>query len=92
MLLLTWLVNALALLAVPYLMHSVQVDSFVSALIAALILGTSRAGDSHFAGHHAHTGSVYSGHQWPDVLGGGAIGQWFSRCRILVRSRWSIVV
>ncbi|HZS80625.1 MAG TPA: phage holin family protein [Herbaspirillum sp.] len=34
-----WLINALALLAVPYLMHSVQVDSFGSALIAALILG-----------------------------------------------------
>jgi putative membrane protein len=38
-LLLTWLINALALLAVPYLMQSVQVDSFGSALIAALILG-----------------------------------------------------
>ncbi|MDB5992529.1 MAG: phage holin family protein [Herbaspirillum sp.] len=39
MLLLTWLVNALALLAVPYLLHSVQVDSFGAAMIAALILG-----------------------------------------------------
>jgi putative membrane protein len=39
MLLLTWLVNAVALLAVPYLLHSVQVDSFGAALIAALILG-----------------------------------------------------
>jgi putative membrane protein len=38
-LLLTWLINALALLAVPYLMHSVSVDSFGAALIAALILG-----------------------------------------------------
>ncbi|WDZ95635.1 phage holin family protein [Herbaspirillum sp. WKF16] len=38
-LLLTWLINALALLAVPYLMHSVQVDSFGAALLAALILG-----------------------------------------------------
>ncbi|MFX6149228.1 phage holin family protein, partial [Acinetobacter baumannii] len=38
-LMLTWLINALALLAVPYLMHSVQVDSFGSALLAALILG-----------------------------------------------------
>lgn len=34
-----WLINAVALLAVPYLMHSVQVDSFGAALIAALILG-----------------------------------------------------
>lgn len=39
MLLLTWLINAVALLAVPYLMHSVQVDTFGAALIAALILG-----------------------------------------------------
>lgn len=38
-LLVTWLINALALLAVPYLMHSVSVDSFGAALIAALILG-----------------------------------------------------
>ena len=38
-LLITWLINALALLAVPYLMHSVSVDSFGAALIAALILG-----------------------------------------------------
>jgi putative membrane protein len=39
MMLLTWLINAVALLAVPYLMHSVRVDSFGAALIAALILG-----------------------------------------------------
>ncbi|WP_050464555.1 phage holin family protein [Herbaspirillum autotrophicum] len=39
LLLITWLINALALLAVPYLLHSVQVDSFGAALIAALILG-----------------------------------------------------
>ncbi len=38
-LLVTWLINALALLAVPYLLHSVQVDSFGTALIAALVLG-----------------------------------------------------
>lgn len=38
-LLFTWLINALALLAVPYLMHSVSVDSFGAALVAALILG-----------------------------------------------------
>ncbi|MDY7546408.1 phage holin family protein [Glaciimonas sp. Gout2] len=38
-LLVTWLINALALLAVPYLMHSVSVDSFGAALVAALILG-----------------------------------------------------
>ncbi len=38
-LLLVWLINALALLALPYLMSSITVDSFATALIAALILG-----------------------------------------------------
>jgi putative membrane protein len=38
-LLLTWLINAIALFAVPYLMQSVRVDSFAAALVAALILG-----------------------------------------------------
>ena len=37
--LLLWLINALALLALPYLMPSVQVDSFFTAVIAALLLG-----------------------------------------------------
>jgi len=38
-LLLLWLINALALLALPYLVPSVQVESFFTALIAALLLG-----------------------------------------------------
>ncbi len=38
-LLLTWLINALALLALPYLMHSVSVDNFGAAMVAALVLG-----------------------------------------------------
>ena len=38
-LLLVWLINTVALLALPYLMSSIHVDTFVSALIAALILG-----------------------------------------------------
>src|ERR1700681_829661 len=38
-LLLVWLINALALLALPYVVPSVQVDSFTTALIAALVLG-----------------------------------------------------
>ncbi|MGV7208162.1 phage holin family protein [Oxalobacteraceae bacterium A2-2] len=38
-LVLTWLINAAALFAVPYLMHSVDVTSIGAALIAALILG-----------------------------------------------------
>ena len=38
-LLLVWLINTVALLALPYLMSSIHVDSFAAALIAALILG-----------------------------------------------------
>lgn len=38
-LLLVWLLNALALMAVAYLMPSVQVASFGAALVAALVLG-----------------------------------------------------
>jgi putative membrane protein len=34
-----WLINALALLALPYLVPSVQVESIYTALIAALLLG-----------------------------------------------------
>ncbi len=38
-LLITWLINAGALFALPYIMKSVRIDSFTSALFAALILG-----------------------------------------------------
>lgn len=38
-LLLVWLINAIALLAVAYLMPSISVASFTTALVAALILG-----------------------------------------------------
>ena len=38
-LLLVWLINSIALFALPYLMSSITVDSFPTALIAALILG-----------------------------------------------------
>ena len=38
-LLLTWLINAAALMALPYLMHSVSVTNIGTALIAALVLG-----------------------------------------------------
>lgn len=37
--LLGWLLNALALLAVAYLLPSIQVESFGAALVAALVLG-----------------------------------------------------
>jgi putative membrane protein len=42
-LLLAWLVNTLSLLAVAYLMPSIRVDTFVTALIAALVLGLVNA-------------------------------------------------
>lgn len=38
-LLITWLINALALLALPYLFRSIHVSGFETALIAALVLG-----------------------------------------------------
>ena len=41
--LLVWLINALALIAVAYLMPSIAVSSFTSALVAALVLGLVNA-------------------------------------------------
>src|SRR6266700_218685 len=38
-LLIVWLINAVALFAVPYLMSSIKVESIEVALIAALVLG-----------------------------------------------------
>ncbi len=37
--LLTWLINALALLALKYIMPSITVDTFMTALIVAVVLG-----------------------------------------------------
>jgi putative membrane protein len=42
-LLLVWLINALALIAVAYLMPGVSVASFTTALVAALVLGLINA-------------------------------------------------
>ena len=42
-LLLIWLLNALALLALPYLFSSIQIDNFYTALIGALVLGLVNA-------------------------------------------------
>ena len=41
--LLVWLINAVALIAVAYLMPSITVSNFTAALIAALILGLVNA-------------------------------------------------
>ena len=38
-LLLIWLINTFALFALPWLLDSIQIDSFVTALMAALVLG-----------------------------------------------------
>ena len=42
-LLLAWVVNALALMAVAYLLPGIAVESFVTALVAALVLGLLNA-------------------------------------------------
>jgi putative membrane protein len=34
-----WLINALALLALPYLMQSISMDSFGTAMLVAVVLG-----------------------------------------------------
>ena len=38
-LIISWVINALALLALPYLFDSIRVDSFYTALVTALVLG-----------------------------------------------------
>jgi len=38
-LIITWLINTVALFALPYLMSSIHIRSFGTALVAALILG-----------------------------------------------------
>ncbi len=38
-LLVTWLINALALLALPTIFESIRVDGFLTALVTALVLG-----------------------------------------------------
>lgn len=42
-LLLVWLINTVALIAVAYLMPSISVSSFGAALVAALVLGLVNA-------------------------------------------------
>jgi putative membrane protein len=42
-LLVAWLINAGALLALPYLFDSIRVDGFVTAMVAALVLGLVNA-------------------------------------------------
>jgi putative membrane protein len=42
-LLANWLINALSLLAIPYLIPSVTIDSFTTALVVAVVLGLVNA-------------------------------------------------
>jgi putative membrane protein len=42
-LLLTWLINAVALFALPYIFTSIKVDDFPTALLVALVLGLVNA-------------------------------------------------
>ena len=46
-LLLIWIFNAMALIAVAYLLPGIKVDGFMSALIAALVLGLVKIGRAH---------------------------------------------
>jgi putative membrane protein len=39
----SWLINALALLALPYIFDSIRVDGFYTALVTALVLGLINA-------------------------------------------------
>jgi len=41
--LLVWIINALSLLALPYLLTSIRIDSFYAAMIVALVLGLVNA-------------------------------------------------
>lgn len=41
--LLVWIINALALLALPYLLTSIRIDGFATAMIVALVLGLVNA-------------------------------------------------
>ena len=38
-LLLTWIINAVALIALPYVFSSITVDSFVTAVLVAIVMG-----------------------------------------------------
>ena len=38
-LILTWLINAVALIALPYIFRSISVDSFFTAVLVAVVLG-----------------------------------------------------
>jgi len=42
-LLLVWIINALSLLALPYLFDSIRVDGFYTAMIVAVVLGLVNA-------------------------------------------------
>ena len=41
--LLVWIINALSLLALPYLFSSIRIDSFYTAMIVAVLLGLVNA-------------------------------------------------
>jgi putative membrane protein len=42
-LILTWLINAVALIALPYIFRSISVDSFFTAVLVAVVLGLINA-------------------------------------------------
>ena len=62
-----WIINALALLALPYVVPSVHVASFGTALIVALVLGLINALLFQLAGYLIDGFNV--GGFWPALLG-----------------------
>jgi hypothetical protein len=92
-LLLIWFINAAALFAVPYLMHSVTMSSGWTALLAAAVLGLVNAlirpllilltPRDVFV-----PGLVHFDHQRLPVLAGGAGDRWFPCRQFLVCRGW----
>ena len=81
--LIVWLINTVALLALPYLMTSIRISGFWTALIAALVLGLVNAlirpvlGFADIAGDSCNIRDFHPGDQWLVVLVGFQNGGWF---------------
>ena len=73
-LLLIWLINTAAIFALPHLLATVQVDSFTTALYAALILGLVNTLIRPVLLLLTLPVTVRVRDQWPDVVGGRGHG------------------
>ena len=89
-LLLHWLINALALFALPYIFTSITVDSFVTALVVALVLGLINTLIRPLLViltlpvTIADARPLHLRHQRPPVLGRGVVRAGFPRGGLLV--------